>query len=183
LFSRALLLVVVCFLAAPLLHAQGVADVSITKTDTVDPVGAGDLLGYSIVVSNANGTANGVTVADIVPANTTFMSFVAPAGWTVVTPAVGGTGAISATRAVMLPGESAAFVLLVRVNPGTPGGTVITNTAVAQTEVDSNRTNNTATAVTTVAAAEVGAVPTLSEYAMLVMVLGLALLGAFALTR
>ncbi|MEM7033515.1 MAG: PKD domain-containing protein, partial [Chloroflexota bacterium] len=46
---------------------------AVTKSDTPDPVQAGDTLTYTIVVENTGlGNATGVTVSDPVPANTTF---------------------------------------------------------------------------------------------------------------
>jgi uncharacterized repeat protein (TIGR01451 family) len=48
---------------------------SISKTDNPDPVAAGNLLTYTIVVQNiGNADATGVTISDTVPASTTFVS-------------------------------------------------------------------------------------------------------------
>ena len=90
---------------------------------------------------------------DVVPANTRFVSFTAPAGWTTITPPPGGTGAVSATIP-SLPGlTSATFVLVVNVDIGTSSGTTITNTAVVSGDIDDmDPANNSATATTTVAA-------------------------------
>jgi uncharacterized repeat protein (TIGR01451 family) len=134
------------------------ADVSVAKTDTPDPVTAGQNITYTITVTNPNGpsSAQGVTLTDIVPANTTFVSFVAPAGWTVTSPTVGGTGTITATDTAPLTvaTSTATFTLVVNVNSTTAGGTTITNTAtVATTSTDTNTANDTATATTTVNAA------------------------------
>jgi hypothetical protein len=69
----------------------------------------------------------------------------APAGWSITTPAVGGTGTVTSTIATLAPG-SAAFTLVVNVDAGTPDGTVISNTAtVAATSGDNDQTNNSAT--------------------------------------
>lgn len=73
---------------------SGLADISVTKTDSPDPVNAGTNIAYTITVGNAGPSAANVTLTDTVPTNTTFVSLTA-AGWTCSTPAVGGTGAIS----------------------------------------------------------------------------------------
>src|SRR5205085_6554026 len=52
-----------------------VSDLSITKTDSPDPVQAGGLLTYTLTVINSGGqTATGVRVTDTVPADTTFIA-------------------------------------------------------------------------------------------------------------
>ncbi|MBV9497210.1 MAG: ExeM/NucH family extracellular endonuclease, partial [Acidobacteria bacterium] len=130
------------------------ADLSVTKTDSPDPVTAGNNITYTITVSNAgpNAAAN-VTLTDSVPANTTFVVLSSPGGWSCTTPAVGATGSISCTNASMIAG-SASFTLVVAVDGATAGGTVITNTAsVSSTTTDPSPANNSATATTTVAAA------------------------------
>src|SRR5262249_3582774 len=76
------------------------ADLATTITDTPDPVDVGTNITYSITVTdNGPDTAQGVTLTTAVAAGTTFVSFTVPAGWTLTAPAVGGTGAISATTA------------------------------------------------------------------------------------
>jgi len=52
---------------------QSAPVLSISKTDTPDPVQAGGLLTYTIVVHNSgNADATGATITDTTPANTTF---------------------------------------------------------------------------------------------------------------
>ncbi len=54
---------------------QPEADLSITKTDSVDPVAAGSAFSYTVMVSNAGPqTATGVVVTDTLPAGVTFVS-------------------------------------------------------------------------------------------------------------
>src|SRR5262249_21003329 len=51
------------------------ADVSLTKTDSPDPVTVGSNLPYTITVSNGGpSTATGVTMTDALPAGVTFVS-------------------------------------------------------------------------------------------------------------
>ena len=55
--------------------AAGLADLSITKTDSPDPVATGGTLTYTIGVSNAGpNDASAVKVVDTLPAGTTFVS-------------------------------------------------------------------------------------------------------------
>lgn len=131
------------------------ADLAVTKTDTPDPVPAGQDLTYTIVVTN-NGpaTAVGVTLTDVVPASTTFRSVSTPAGWSCTTPSVGGTGTVSCALASLPSGQPSAVTLRVRVAVGATVGSTITNTAsVSSTVADPVPGNNSATATTTVAAA------------------------------
>src|SRR4051794_28133569 len=95
--------------------ASAAPDLSTSVTDQQDPVTAGTDLGYAIGVSKGGTTATTGTNTfdDTLPAGTTFVSLTAPAGWTCVTPAVGGTGTASCTSpAAIAPGGSAAFELV-----------------------------------------------------------------------
>jgi hypothetical protein len=59
---------------------------------------------------------------------------------------------VTCTKGTLGPGASAALTLIVKVNPGTLGGTVISNTAsISSAEPDPVPGNNSATATTTVA--------------------------------
>ncbi|MGI8982308.1 MAG: Calx-beta domain-containing protein [Pirellulaceae bacterium] len=119
------------------------ADLSITKTGNSDFVSPGQQLTYTIVVSN-NGvaTAQNVTLTDVLPANTVFVSFVSPAGWTNTTPAVGGTGTVTSSNASLAAGASASFTLTVQVSATAPNGAIITNTASVETTSDETDVSN-----------------------------------------
>ncbi len=127
-------------------------DLSVTKVETPDPVVAGTNVTYTITVENTSTTDTAdVVVSDLVPVGSTFVSFVAPAGWTVVSPPVGGTGTVTASIATLAAGGSASFTLVANVNASTAAGSTLTNTAtVATTNVDVNLTNNTDTETTSV---------------------------------
>src|SRR5205807_9971407 len=78
------------------------ADLSVTKSDSPDPVTAGNDLTYTIIVTNGGASdAQGVSLSDTIPANTTFVSAMQTAGpaFTPMTPAVGGTGTLQETIA------------------------------------------------------------------------------------
>ncbi|HKV12846.1 MAG TPA: hypothetical protein VJ725_32180, partial [Thermoanaerobaculia bacterium] len=121
------------------------AALSITKTDSPDPVTAGTNLTYSITVMNAGpSNATLVSLSDTLPTGTTFVSLSSPGGWSCTTPAVGAGGTVSCSVATF-PAGSAAFTLTVQVDASVASGTVISNTAT----VDPG--SQSATATTTVA--------------------------------
>ncbi len=118
------------------------ADLSITKSDDVDPVPAGDTLVYTIDVFNAGpDTATGVVVDDILP----------PAGddgppVTLLSTAGcdNGTFTLTCELGDIASGGAASFTITVLVSEGTAG--TITNTATVSSDVvDVNLSNNTAT--------------------------------------
>jgi uncharacterized protein len=129
----------------------GSADLSVTKTDSPDPVNAGANITYTITVNNAGpSSATTVQLSDTVPANTTFVSLAAPAGWSCTTPPNGGTGAITCTNASVAVGSNV-FTLVVAVSPNAAPGTVISNTAtVASATTDPNTGNESDTETTSV---------------------------------
>lgn len=128
------------------------ADLQITKTDSPDPVDVGSNLSYSIVLKN-NGpqpAANPGWV-DNLPAEVNFQSLTPPAGWTCITPAVGGSGQISCSSATSIPvNGTQTFPVTVKVNSNVFDNTVISNTATCSTTTTDNVTsNNSATSQTT----------------------------------
>jgi uncharacterized repeat protein (TIGR01451 family) len=128
------------------------ANLSVTKSDSPDPVAAGGNLTYSLTVRNSGPlAASAASLSDVVPTNTTFVSLTAAAGWTCSTPPVGGTGTVSCANPSMADDASASFTLVVNVNAATPNGTIITNTAsVSSSTADPSTANNSATTTTTV---------------------------------
>ncbi|MEV4413035.1 lamin tail domain-containing protein [Catellatospora sp. NPDC049609] len=126
------------------------ADLVVTKSDRPDPVASGQQVTYTIELeSNGPDAAQGVELVDAVPAGTTFVSATAEPGWALTTPAVGGTGEISAAKSSVADGEDATFELVVLVDAGATGP--LSNTAkVSSTTFDPDLTNNAATATTTV---------------------------------
>ncbi|MEK6206025.1 MAG: DUF11 domain-containing protein [Chloroflexota bacterium] len=125
------------------------ADLSVTKTDSPDPVLAGINLTYTITISNAGpDDAEQVSVSDVIPANTTFVSITAP-GWMTSTPAAGDIGTVIARRPRLADEASATFTLVVKVNGDTPAGTTITNTATVRSATsDPNSANDSDTETT-----------------------------------
>jgi uncharacterized repeat protein (TIGR01451 family) len=162
------------------------ADVSVTKSGSV-AVSNGGTISYTIVVANAGPTAaSNVVLTDALPANTTFVSLTSPSGWTVTTPSVGSSGTITASNASLASGASASFALAIAVNGSVVSGSTISNTAsVSSSTADANAGNNSATASTRVTSGgqptpEATPIPALSEWALVLLVLSVVLLGAAA---
>jgi uncharacterized repeat protein (TIGR01451 family) len=126
------------------------ADVSVTKSDSPDPVFAGNMLTYTIVVTN-NGpsTAADVTITDPLPAGTTFVSGQDQNGDTVC--ALGQPGVVVCDLGTLQPHEVVTVLLTVLVDPSVPDGSVLTNTVtVAATTADPDSSDNEATSTTDV---------------------------------
>ena len=124
------------------------SDLSITKTDSPDPVTAGSNLTYTVTVTN-NGpdTAVSVVVTDNLPSQTTFVSCSASGGGI-----CGGSGNNrTVTFTSLASGAFATVTFVVNVNCSLADGRVISNTAtVSSSTADSNSGNNSATTTTTV---------------------------------
>ncbi len=150
--------------ATVVVATAGQADMSVTSSASPNPVTDGNNITYvQTATNNGPAIAAGATFTDTLPANTTFVSFVQPVGWTCVTPAVGATGTVTCTaNAAVASGATANFPLVVKVNMGTAPGTVISNTpTVSATPTDPNSANNSATSTTVVAS------PTQADVAIL----------------
>jgi uncharacterized repeat protein (TIGR01451 family) len=111
------------------------ADLGVTKTDDADPVLPGDNITYTLLLNN-NGpnTAHTVQLSDAVPAGTTFVSATQLGGpsFTLTTPAVGGTGTVTASRSTLASADGASFRIVVKVDSGVALGTTLSNTVNAQ---------------------------------------------------
>jgi uncharacterized repeat protein (TIGR01451 family) len=129
-----------------------IANLIVTNTDAPDPVTAGNNITYTQTLTNAGpNTADQVTFSTSVPASATFVSMTPPAGWTCITPIVGGTGSITCTTASLANGGSANFTFVAATDVGTPAGYTVSNTANATSQTnDSNYADNTATTTTNV---------------------------------
>jgi uncharacterized repeat protein (TIGR01451 family) len=162
---------------------QTQADIAVSKTDSPDPVGLNGNITYAITLTN-NGPsdAQSVVLTDSVPAGTTFVSAMQNSGpaFVLTTPPVGGTGSFTATVTTLAAGATAVFQMVVQLGGGVPGGSTISNTATAATSTtDPTAANNSATATTGV----VSAVPTMDEWALLMLMAAVATLAARSLIR
>ena len=118
------------------------ADLSLVKSDSTDPIAAGQTLTYTLTVQNAGpDTATGVTITDTLPAGVSFVS--ASAGCTHV------SGTVTCNVANIASGASAQ--VQIQVTPNQVG--TITNTAsVAANEADPQTADNQDSEQTTVQA-------------------------------
>lgn len=121
-----------------------VADLSVTKGNGPGGMVAGTNASYIISVGNGGpSTATSVQLTDVLPANTTLVSFSQTSGPT-FNCTTGPT--ITCTIASFSPGASAAFTLVVTVASSTPNGTLISNTAnISSAAADPTPGNNSST--------------------------------------
>jgi uncharacterized repeat protein (TIGR01451 family) len=126
------------------------ADLAVSVAVAPDPVQAGSVLSYDIAVMNSGpDQATDIWLWAGVPSHTTFVSFTQTGGpaFTLSSPAM--------ANGVLASGESATFTLVVRVDPDTAAGEVITNSAQVKSydAYDPARADNIASATTDVTAA------------------------------
>lgn len=101
------------------------ATLTITKTGAPNPVSVGQPLTYTLMVTNpASTAATGVTVADTLPGNVTFVSATSSVG------TCSGTTTVTCNVGALAAGANATIAITVIPNPGTAGGAV-TNSATA----------------------------------------------------
>ena len=117
-----------------------IADLSLTKTDSPDPVLAGADVTYTLTAKNNGPTsATGVTITDTLPASVTFVS--ASTGCT------NNAGTVTCSVGTLANGKSASRTITVK---STQAGTLSNSATVRGDQYDPNSANNTATATTTV---------------------------------
>jgi uncharacterized repeat protein (TIGR01451 family) len=139
-------------LLAPGVEAQTigpVADLGISLVDVPDPVLHGAALSYVAIMTNAGPSdATGVTLTDVLPPDVTFVySVPGPPTCTLA------GASFACDMGPLAAGGTTTATIHVTVNA--PAGSTIVNTAtVSGNEADPNPANNSATATTTVAAAE-----------------------------
>ncbi len=128
------------------------SDLALTKTASHDPVTAGTNLTYNLEVKN-NGpsTAANVVVKDSLPAYVSVLTSTPSQGS--CNGGVPGDAAqpMTCNLGALASGATATIVVVVRVSPSTPTGTVLINNAVASSDYDDpHNGNNNVTASTTV---------------------------------
>lgn len=125
------------------------AGLTLSKTDSPDPVVAGNDLTYTLTVGNSGpSTAQDVVVTDTLPAGTTFVSAVGGTGSTVCAQVQ--LGVVHCDVGDLNPGQTRSIIITVHVASSVPDGTILHNTAVAHSPTDP--TDATASADTTVRA-------------------------------
>ena len=120
------------------------ADLSVDKKDLSDPVNAGGILLYQLIVSNSGPSdAQNVQVKDTLPVGVSFVD--ASPGCTE------SGGLVTCNLGTLGAGDTVSLLIQVKVNGGLPDGTQITNQAqVLSTTGDPASGNNTDSEVTTV---------------------------------
>lgn len=172
------------------------ADLSISVSDSPDPVTAGQNITYVVSLTNAGpSNADDAAFTLPLPAGTTFVSLAQPGGWTCTTPAVGSNGSVSCTdplRALRAADASkmgvgtAQFTIVANVDANTTPGSVLTSNATSSTATsDPNGANNATAAATTVVAALVPSVPvpTLDRLMLALLALAVLSMAAIAIRR
>src|SRR5262249_38679234 len=116
---------------------------------------AGNSITYTqTVTNNGPAAAAGVSFTQATPANTTFQSALAPAGWTCTTPAVGATGTIACNHTASLNASTSAdLVGVVNVPSSVAAGTIAATSSVSATTSDPKASNNSTTVTTSVTVA------------------------------
>jgi len=134
-----------------ILNNPSQSDIAVFAVDSPDPVGAGHNLNYSIFMNNSGPLSSSQdTITDVIPAGTTFVSATSAAGWTLTTPAVGGTGTVRWILSGSMPaGTYASFGLVVAVDAAATG-TVENTFVLTSATVDAYQLNNTAHTSTTI---------------------------------
>ncbi|GGO86695.1 hypothetical protein GCM10011348_38110 [Marinobacterium nitratireducens] len=130
---------------------QASADLSIVKSDSPDPVLAGNQLTYELVVTNEGlSTAADVVVTDLLPAE--WVGFVSASVLEGGNCEITAEDTLTCALGDLDPAESRTIVVVVDVDAATPDGFELSNTAsVASATADPDESNNSAGAVTTVA--------------------------------
>jgi uncharacterized repeat protein (TIGR01451 family) len=125
-----------------LVEITGQADLSITKSDSPDPVLAGNPLTYTITVSNAGpDAAENVVVTDTLPVGVTLVSTSGAAE--------DPNGVPTATLGTIATGASKQYTITVDVDSGT-SGTITNMASVASDTPDPDSANNSVSEDTTV---------------------------------
>lgn len=158
------------------------ADLAVTKSGPATGTGDTDATYTLTVTNNGPATAVNVVLADALPANTTFVSEAQTSGptFTCTTPAAGATGTVSCTIASLASGATAAFSIVVHLDPAANGAVINTATVTSATN-DINLTNNSSS--TTLTATASRDIPAIDPRALLVLAVCIAAVGAVAIRR
>ena len=126
-------------------------DVAVAKQGPSSVIAGNDVT-YSITVSSTGSAPADVTMTDVVPTHTTFVSETQDSGVTFncTTPPVDGTGTVTCSLSGMAAGTSATFTIKVHVGTDVADGTSLSNTAtVSVPELDTDN-DDSATVPTSV---------------------------------
>ncbi len=123
-------------------------DLSVSKSESADPIFAGENETYTIAVKNFNTYVNatGVALTDTLPASMTFVSATTSQG-SLVTPPVGSTGTVTANLGTLAPGATATVTITAK---STTAGTVTNSATASSNESEFNPADNTGSSTITV---------------------------------
>ena len=130
-----------------------ITDLSVAMTDNPDPVSINNNITYTATITNGEANVTGVTLTDILPANTSYISASASQG------TCSGTTTITCNIGSMAAGATVTVTIVL--SPSVEGS-ISNRVDVASTETDTNPVNNFATQSTRVT---VGAVYTVNSNA------------------
>ncbi len=132
--------------SSQIVHVEQMTNLSITKSDSPDPVVAGSPLTYRIVVANSGSSiAQGVTMTDVLPSGVTYTSATPSRGSCI------GTSTVICSLGSMDNGASATITIVVGVQLSASQSLVNTATVDGgEFAYEPNMADNTATAATTV---------------------------------
>ena len=152
-------------------------DLSLTKSINKQTLAAGEQAVFSLTVTNHGPLDSlGAQVVDPLPAGMSFVSS--------VDGCVASGSTVSCAVGALASGASRTFTFTVQLDDPYNGSSPITNTATLDAPGDTNPANNTGTARVRVPSREaVAPIPTLGEWAMVMLMATLAGLGATRLRR
>jgi uncharacterized repeat protein (TIGR01451 family) len=134
--------------------------ITVTQTPSVTTVNPGGQVTFTDVMTNTNNTAatHVPVFTQQIPTNTTFVSFVAPTGFTCTSGAVGGTTSVVCTGSANFPANgTATLTVTVQVTVGTAGQTVLNaNNTPTVTPGNGFTVTNVFTSTVTVISADLG---------------------------
>lgn len=143
------------------------ADVSITKTSSAPSAPIASQLTWTIVVTNAGpAPSTGTVVTDVLPAGVSLVSASSTQG------TCSGTTTVTCDVGTLAAGASATITLDVILPQSI--GTIENTATVTANEVDVTPANNSATAAVDVTLSNVAAIPTLSEWMLALLAMGMA---------
>lgn len=126
------------------------SDLAVSKSGPAQSAADTDVT-YSVTVLNAGpDAATTVTLTDPIPPGMTFVSkdLTGAPGFGCTDPGVGLGGQVTCTGGTIAAGDSAAFVFVFHIDPGTADGTYFTNIATSVSPTDSTSENDSGVAVT-----------------------------------
>ncbi len=114
------------------------ADLALSTAATPLSVFSGNDITYTqTVTNNGPGPGSAATFTEAIPANTTFVSVSAPAGWSCIT-----TTSVTCSDPTLASGASADIIVVVNVAPSITVASITANSSVSATTSDPNSANN-----------------------------------------